>query len=251
MTSCDRPRVWVKVPTVRGEAEAYRAGGRSAGARATRSHPARCHRLRRASPRAIPVPPQRERPDTEWDPITPLITLLEVRGHRHACRTREAIAWNTVPGSPKKRSASTDVDSAHSPGLSPAASGYEFNHRTGPGLTQMPGCRIRAAAPPTGRPPVPGTDPPPPAHSTALGHRYGGMGAHAAAAVALRPRQSVFVRVRRRNARGRSRSQGGGPWASMTVIQEREAVRLRRAGTSGMLPIERQISYFRHVGYDR
>lgn len=149
MTSCDRPRVWVKVPTVRGEAEAYRAGGRSAGARATRSHPARCHRLRRASPRAIPVPPQRERPDTEWDPITPLITLLEVRGHRHACRTREAIAWNTVPGSPKKRSASTDVDSAHSPGLSPAASGYEFNHRTGPGLTQMPGCRIRAAAPPT------------------------------------------------------------------------------------------------------
>lgn len=102
-----------------------------------------------------------------------------------------------------------------------------------------------------GRPPVPGTDPPPPAHSTALGHRYGGMGAHAAAAVALRPRQSVFVRVRRRNARGRSRSQGGGPWASMTVIQEREAVRLRRAGTSGMLPIERQISYFRHVGYDR
>lgn len=238
---------------MRGEAEAYRAGDRSAGARATRSHPARCHWLHRASPRAIPVPPQRERPDTEWDPITPLIILLEVRRHRHACRARKAIAWNTVPGNPEKRSASTDVDSARSPGLSPAAPvPPATSSTTGPGLTQMPGCRNRAAAPPTRghfrfRAPTRRRlrTPPRSAIGTAVWVPTRLRRSH------FRPRQSVFVMVHRRNATGRSRSQGGASWASLTVIQEGAGVRLRRAGTSGMLPVERQISYFRHVGYDR
>lgn len=63
-------------------------------------------------------------------------------------------------------------------------SGYEFDHRAGPDAdarVSKPG----SGAAHKGTLPVPSTDPPPPAHATALGHRYGGMGAHAAAPVAL------------------------------------------------------------------
>lgn len=97
-------------------------------------------------------------------------------------------------------------------------SGYEFNHRAGPGLTQMPRCETGQRRRPQGD---------------------------------LRFRAPPRRRLRTPPRSAIGRSQGGGSWASMTVIQEGAGVRLRRAGTSGTLPVERQISYFRHVGYGR